>query len=486
MSPRRLGKAVQSPSPSPLSPPPPSAPGRRVGRRYIIFAALLLIVMIGTGIGAFLLLVRPFFLPSNSVIGRAFYVSSEILMGDGIKEEDARGIADRLQVDMQNVQPPPTGKSYYLWLLADKDTTHKSDLLRPPLIQPPILLTNNLPVKADGTVHWTYPGDAQHNNLLAATSRLLITLEDAGRMPASYSTDRSTWKYYAELPQAIIPNSPHKLTLRGLDHIRHIFYNEDNARVLARYGGLDIWVSRDTQKLLEWATAARDDFDPMHPTAKYGQMHDLFTSILDYLDGTSNVHVGVPPGTPVIPDRNIARISLLTVDSNRQIPTNFANDPFGDLDHLKVHVDELNLAPDATQDIHQLAEEISVAIFNASQWLTCARADAKQLFYMTLNLPPPSIATCQVAQSRAQCANQPAQDLDVCILPQSQSTTVCANQLTQDLNCLLDDLVTQITNAYLGQLDPVTYTITPGVRQAHNEAQQLDTFDITKNLPTSL
>jgi hypothetical protein len=273
------------------------------------------------------------------------------------------------------------------------------------------------------------------------------------------------------------------LTLRGLDHIRHIFYNEDNARVLARYGGLDTWVSRDTQKLLEWATAARDDFDPMHPTAKYGQTRDLFTSILDYLDGIPNVHVDVPPGTPVKADQNIARIGLLTVDLKFQ-SVNLATDPIGDLDHLLVHVEELNLAPDATEDIHQLAREIHVAINNANQWLMCARTDAKQLFYMTLNQPNPSMAPCLVALSGTDCANRPVQDLDVCVL--LQSMPVCANQLTQDLNCLLNDLVTQITNAYLGQLDPVTYTITPGVRQAHNEVQQLATFDITKNLPTSL
>jgi len=287
-----------------------------------------------------------------------------------------------------------------------------------------------------------YPGDAQHNNLLSETSRLLITLEDAGRTPASPSTDRSSWIYYAQLPQEYIPNDP--VGLRGLDHIRHLYYNEDHLEVLALYGGLDIWVFRNTEKLLEWSTSARDDFDGT--TAHYGQMHALFTAILDYLDGTPNVHVDVPPGTPVTADPNIGRISLLTVDPTHQgVPQYLATDPPGDLDHLILHITELNRAPDATPEIHTLSQNILFAITNAKGWLTQARTDAKQLFDMT-----------------------PAQ--------LAQSTTVP----------LLDDLVTQATYAYIGQLDPNTDTVKPGVLEAHYAVQQLAAFDISRSVPQSL
>ncbi len=426
-----------TPSAPPFVPQPPSAPKRRLGRWYIVFAALIIAVLIGAVLGGYLL----FFphntagnaLPSNAVADHAFFVSS------GQLADGAQGIADQLQVDMQNVQPPPTGKSYYLWLLADIDTTPKPDFLVPPPIHPPILLTNNLPVQPDGTVHYMYPGDAQHNNLLSETSRLLITLEDAGRTPASLSTDRSTWIYYAQLPQEYIPKDP--TGLRGLDHIRHIYYNEDHLKVKALYGGLDIWIFRNTAKLLEWSTAARDDFNGT--TTDYGQMHNLFTNILDYLDGTPNVHLDVAPGTPVTADPNIASISLLTVDTTRQgVPQFLATDPPGDLDHLILHLTELNRAPDVTPEILKHSQNILVAISNAEGRLMQARTDAKQLFAMT-----------------------PAQ--------LAQSTAVS----------LLDDLVTQVTYAYIGQLDPNTNTVKPGVLQAHYEAQQLATFDITKNVP---
>jgi serine/threonine protein kinase len=465
-------------------PAPDGSQARRLRWWYIALAALLLIVLISAGSGAFLLFrtgVINHAPTVSQVVGHAFYVSSGQIVQDAIGADGARGIADKLQVDMQNVQPPPAGKSYYLWLLSDIDQTPKKDLLPPPTIHPPILLTNNLPVQSDGIVQYTYQGDAQHNNLLSATSRLLITLEDAGRTPSSPSTDRSTWVYYAQLPQMYIPNDP--TGLRGLDHIRHLYYNEDHLPVKARYGGLDVWVFRDTEKLLELSTSARDDFNGT--TANYGQMHDLFNKILDYLDGTPNVHLDVPPGTPPTADTSIADISLLTVDPTRQgVAQYLQTDPPGDLDHLLLHLNQLNRAPDATADIHQHASEIVVAITNAKDWLTCARADAKQLFYMTMNQPSPGAAVCQVAPNRAACPTQPAQNLSVCLLP--KTAPVCANQPAQDITCLLDDLVTQVTYAYIGQLDPNTDIITPGVLQAHYDVQLLPTFEITKNVPKSL
>ncbi|HLJ33993.1 MAG TPA: serine/threonine-protein kinase, partial [Ktedonobacteraceae bacterium] len=411
------------------SPPPPVK--RRRG--LIIGLIALIIILLGGSLGAYLLYLhlggvtsRSAVLP-NSIVGHAFYVSS------GQLADGAQGISDQLQIDLQNFQLPPQGKSYYLWLLADKDTTPKPDFLVPPPVHPPILLTNNLPVQQNGSVHYKYQGDAQHNNLLSDTSRLLITLENAGNNPTSPSTDRSTWVYYAELPQELIPGDP--THLRGLDHIRHLYYNEDHLQVKALYGGLDIWVFRNTEKILEWSTTARDDFNGT--TANYQNMHDLFTGILDYLDGSPNVHLDVPPGTPVKPDATIAQIGLLEVAANQ--------DPPGDLAHMLLHINQLNRAPDATPQMHILSQVISVAINNATGWLNQVRTDAKRLFYMTPE---------QLAQPAA-------------------------------LN-ILDDLVTQATYAYIGQLDPNTNAFNPGVLQAHYSVQTLATFDITKNVPESL
>ncbi len=428
---------------SPLSTPPlpvsmTKAGQKRPGRNVVIASFVLLLLLIGGSLGAFFLLPRILHgstVAADTIVGHAFFVSS------GQLNDGAQGIADKLQVDLQNVQSPPAGKSYYLWLLGDKDLLQQQpDLLVPAPIHPPLLLTNNLPVQ-NNAVHYTYLGDAQHNNLLSETSRLLITREDAGKTPTSPSTNPANWVYYAQLPQALIPGALH---LRGLDHIRHLYYNEDHLKVFALYGGLDIWVFRNTEKILEWSTSARDDFNGT--TGNYELMHSLFIDILDYLDGTQNVHVDVPSGTPVNADANIARVSLLTVDPTRQGVAQFLDtNPPGDLDHMALHLSELIKAPDAAPRIRQLAQRILIAVGNAQMWLKQVRVDAKALFNMS-----------------------PAQLMQ----PAAQS--------------MLEDLVAQATYAYIGQLDATTNTTIPGILQAHYAVQQLATFDITANVPKSL
>lgn len=424
------------PSPMLALPQPPSPPRRRRGLLFALIA--LIIILLAGSLGAYFLFLRPggSAPPTTSIVGHAFYVSS------GQLADGAQGVADQLQVDLQNVQVPPPGKSYYLWLLPDKDTTPKPDLLGPAPIQPPILLTNNLPVQQNGNVHYAYPGDGHNNNLLSATSRLLITLEDAGKKPASPSPNHSTWIYYAQLPQALIPQDP--TGLRGLDHIRHLYYNEDHLKVLALYGGLDIWVFRNTAKVLELSTSARDDFDGT--TRNYGLMHNLFIGILDYLDGLPNVHLDVSPGSPVVADPAIAQVALLTVDSTRQGAKQYLDtNPPGDLDHMQLHLSQLNRAPDATPQMHILSREIVAILNNVKGWLQQVRTDAKQLYNMT------------------------------------------PDQLTQPAaHALLDDLVNQATYAYIGQLDPITNIVKPGVLQIHYDVLKLATFDITKDVPRNL
>jgi hypothetical protein len=51
---------------------------------------------------------------------------------------------------------------------------------------------------------------------------------------------------------------------------------------------------------------------------------------------------------------------------------------------------------------------------------------------------------------------------------------------------LLDDMVTQATYAYIGQLDPATNQVQAGILQAHYEIQQLATINITTNIPQNL
>jgi hypothetical protein len=61
------------------------------------------------------------------------------------------------------------------------------------------------------------------------------------------------------------------------------------------------------------------------------------------------------------------------------------------------------------------------------------------------------------------------------------------DQLTQSsAQVLLEDLATQATYAYIGQLDPTTNKVIPGMLDAHYDIQKLAAFDITAHVPTSL
>src|SRR5205823_5965163 len=141
-------------------------------------------------------------------------------------------------------------------------------------------------------------------------------------------------------------------------HIRHLYYNEDHLPVLALYGGLDIWVFRNTEKILESSTSARDDFSAT--PSSYATMHALFTSILDYLDGIPNVHVDVPPGTPITPDQLAQPAALAVLDD---LVTHATYAYTGQLDPntntvkpgvLQVHYDVLRLATfDITKNVPQ-------------------------------------------------------------------------------------------------------------------------------------
>jgi hypothetical protein len=94
------------------------------------------------------------------------------------------------------------------------------------------------------------------------------------------------------------------------------------------------------------------------------------------------------------------------------------------------------------------ASQILTAVKNAGNWLQQVHKDAVALYSMGNNDPT------QLQQSKA-----------------SQ---------------LLDDMVTQATYAYIGQLDPVTRQIHSGATQAHYGIQKLAVLSITKNLPSSL
>ncbi|HCJ33863.1 MAG TPA: hypothetical protein DHV65_06135, partial [Ktedonobacter sp.] len=103
------------------------------------------------------------------MVGHCFFVSSGQLNPDS-----AQGIADQLEIDLQNIPDPQSGKGYYAWLLPDRHPKAENDPLQPtPQFALPLLLTSSpLPVN-HGRISFFYKGTAQHDNLFSLASRLL-------------------------------------------------------------------------------------------------------------------------------------------------------------------------------------------------------------------------------------------------------------------------------------------------------------------------
>jgi eukaryotic-like serine/threonine-protein kinase len=430
------GPAVVTPPLTPSSSipptPPPSPPRRRWRGLYTTLIVLVVFLLLGSGLAAYLVFLNNNQPPVAVQGGQAFFLSSGQL-----NPTSAQGIADELQIELHNIPDPQAGKSYYAWLLADRHPRAEKFLLQPqPLFTLPLLL-GRLSVN-HGSISFAYKGTAQHDNLFSISSRMLITEEDTNGTPRGPAAVRSAWRYFAEIPQTPYGG----LQLSALDHIRHLFYKETKVDVLGLPGGLDIWLYRNTEKLMEWAISARDDYHPQvsDPTI----IHNLFVSMLDYLDGSPNVHIDVPGGV-VAADPVASRVALLSVVPSQQQGTELANNPPGYLDHVPLHLNLVVKAPDATPQMRALATRIIEALNNAGKWLVQVRMLARQLVIMN------------------------------------------ADQLSQPTTLtMLNNLLADTTYAYIGQLNPKTNQVVPGILQAHYDIQRLATLTITPNLPQNI
>jgi len=296
------GYSTSPPASSPAAPPLQSPPGRKPRRRglWIALSILLLLVVVGSSLGAYF----AFFSKSNPatttaplIVGHAYFVSSGLLSSN---PESNQGITDEVQVRIDNIQPPQEGMSYYAWLL--NDITQQWN---------PIALGALTVNKGTATVSYK---DPSFTDLLAANSRFLITEESAASPPLSPSLDPATWRYYAAFSQVPDPNNPKHYSL--YDHIRHLLAADPTVLEAGLSGGLDIWLYRNTQKILEWAGSARD----AQPSGNVDFIHRQLIRIMDYLDGTSYTQLAQDlPGQPVLaPNPTIAKIGLLTFDAEKQ------------------------------------------------------------------------------------------------------------------------------------------------------------------------
>jgi hypothetical protein len=272
----------------------------------------------------------------------------------------------------------------------------------------------------------SYPGDAVHSNLLATNSRFLITEEDATVTPTSPSLDPTAWVYYAEFSQQKpVPTDPKSYSL--YDHIRHLLADDPKVKAAGLTGGLDIWLYRNTQKVLEWAGSARDFWKYQNPGSS-AFIHRQLTRIMDYLDGTTYAQKDLP-GQPVLADPTFSKIGLLTIDPLIQ-------DPPGYLYHIGKHLHEMTALPAISPTQKALAIEINQGVDGVNLWLQAIKKDVLQLYPM----------------------------------PDSQL-------FGPEGRSLLDDIATLANYAFAGKVDSHAQ-VTFGVVQIHYDIQRLATFDV--------
>jgi eukaryotic-like serine/threonine-protein kinase len=395
-----------------ISMPPPTAPSaKKPGRRglYIVLAALLILALIGSALGAYF----AFFskgTPTTTtttpqIVGHAYFVSSGF-----VSPYSRQGITDQLQINLENVSAAPLGKSYYAWLLNDITLDWRPIYLGQ-------LAFNN------GTLSLFYAGDAVHSNLLATNSRFLITEEDASAAPSSPSLDPKAWVYYAEFSQIKpVPTDPTSYSV--YDHIRHLLADDPKVKAAGLTGGLDIWLYRNTQKVLEWAGSARDAWK----TKGVAFIHRQLARIMDYLDGTLYVKKDLP-GLGLYADPNISKVGLLTFDPQTQNPPGY-------LYHIGKHLHEITALPQTSAAQRELAIQINQSIDVVNLWMRNIRDDVLKLYAM----------------------------------PDAHLTG-------NDGLTLLDEVATLANEAFAGKVD-VHDQVTNGVVQIHYDIQRLATFDV--------
>jgi len=272
---------------TPTTPVPPTrtATGRRPRAFFMLLIAMFILVLTGSSLGAVFLLSHknaPSISASGQiVVGNAFFISS-----GWVQMNDIRGIADEIQLSLTDVPAPAPGKSYYAWLLTD-------------LSHNPMSSTELGKLIIDhGNATLRYPGDIQHTNLLATMSRLLITEENG--VPTIPSSDKRTWRYYAELPQKLDPVE----AASALDRIRGLLCFNPILQQQHIHVVLDIQFLNNTQVVLQLANAALNSKSP-------NIVRSQVAEILDYIDGEAEVRSDVPISIALPADQTPEQLALI-------------------------------------------------------------------------------------------------------------------------------------------------------------------------------
>lgn len=236
--------------------------------------------------------------------------------------------------------------------------------------------------------------DPQHVDLLALSSRVLISVGRALAPPANPFLDPRTWRYYGQQPGSAASHSYASL----LDQLRDLLITAPQMP-----GGLRLWFLTTTRSILEGASALRGTGDAQDPSFLRSDLY----RILDELDGRAFVQQDVPAGTSLYDDPQRVRVPLLQLEPGQNPPGSIAS--------IALDLAAIARSPNVTREQRQMATDLIRKLNEVAALLQQVRQDAKQLV---------SLSDVQLAQSAAQP--------------------------------LVDDLIEEASNAYSGTLNPQT------------------------------
>lgn len=417
-----LGRQQTLP-PQPITPLPipvslPAQKGPAMLRRISLFAAMaaLLIVAVAVLLPALFSAqprltthARSLTAPAIATVGQVSFTSSGQL-----DPSSSQGLNDIITVTLHNLSSPASGQSYYAWLMPDKaDDTPQ-----------PLLLGRLAILSGKAQISYTHP---HHEDLLALYSRFEVAEQPSNEMPTTPPLDPEALHYEGFIPDTPTPGDEHHYSL--LDHLRHVLAKDPTLQEIGLPGGLDIWLSRNAEKILEWSSAARDSWAGGQQT---GLLHRYMVRILEYLDGVANVFPSgdLPAGSPLLVDPTVGRIGLLKLTQTQVLP--------GYLAHVDIHLHGLVNAPGHTQAQKDLAIKLDNALETDTSLYQKIRQDAIKLVKMN-----------------------------------------AAQLKSNEALSLLDDLVTKANLAYTGQFDPATGGNINGIAWIQSELQGIATMPVT-------
>ncbi len=245
--------------------------------------------------------------------------------------------------------------------------------------------------------------------------------------PITPAPDYSSWRYYGEIPESPDPRNSHHYSF--LDHMRHLLASEPMLNELELPGGLNNWFDRNTAKLIEWTTSARDRWEQSKDLA-FVRRQTLRT--LTYLDGLSFLLSDMPPNTAPPDTSKPGSVGLLDVNGPNQNPASY-------IGAIVYHLNGLIDAPGSTPAVRESVSQIIPVMDNVQNWLEKLRADSKQI----------------VAMNDAQLGQ-----------PEAFS--------------ILNDMADQANHSYAGQIDPATGSVREGVAWIHEQLQALASLTVTQ------